>query len=127
VAPGHYGYLSPRRARRYRGAWAYRYLDASGYGYAPWSATVRRGRQWQLPTALSAGRTDTIGLTAPRTSAQGLMYSALPAEGPTLFGPSPPPGYYYGGYYGSAAYGYVSPGGPPVETPSWWLEPRRRR
>jgi hypothetical protein len=127
VAPRHYGYVSPGRAYRYRDAWRYRYLDASGYGYAPWSATVRRARQWQLPTALPAGSTNAVGLTVPITNARGLLNSALPAAGPTLFGPSPQ-GYYYGGnYYGSPAYGYVPLGGPPSQTPSWWVEPRRRR
>jgi hypothetical protein len=113
---------------------AYGCRDSGGYGYAPWYGTSR-ARVWQPRSALPAESTREVGLTPPITSAQGLLYGGMPAYGPTLFGPSPPPpgyGYSYrGGYYGYPAYGYYGydapRGGPPPETPSWWVEPRRRR
>jgi hypothetical protein len=102
-----------------------------GLGYRP-SRRLPTSR-WYLGTALPAGMTDTVGLTPPITNAQGLLYSALPARGPSLFGPDPGPaywGYANGSYYGSPAYGYYaapSRSVPPRDTPSWWIEPRRRR
>ena len=80
-----------------------------------------------------------IGLTMPITTQEGLLSGGLPARGPSLFGPNPPPaawGYGYRGRaygyrpaYGGPAYGYAPPGyyAPPPDTASWWVEPRRRR
>jgi hypothetical protein len=72
----------------------------------------------------------------PVTSQQGLLEGGLPAKGPSLFGPNPPSppatswGYYYSaspnGYYYTTPYYTPSYGAPP-DTPSWWVEPRRRR
>jgi hypothetical protein len=120
-----YGYRGAPRDHRYGDA------RPSGYGYRP-SRRLSSSR-WYLGTALPAGRTDTVGLMPPITSAQGMLYSALPARGPSLFGPDPAPpgwGYAYGSYYGAPAYGYYavpSRSVPPRDTPSWWIEPRRRR
>lgn len=119
----YYGYR-PARGHLYRGTRGYR----NGYGYTSTPASW-----WYLGTALPAARTDTVGLTPSVTTAQGLLHGALPARGPTLFGPGAAPvdwGNAYGSYYGDPAYGYnpfPSRSVPPRDTPSWWVEPRRRR
>jgi hypothetical protein len=152
--PPAYGYRSPARAYRYRGApWAYRYRGAPwaygytsperfyGYPYAAWPSTSIPPTRSYLNTATPVPNADAIGLTVPITSAEGLREGGLPLRGPSLFGPQQPPvwGYGYGapaygynGYYGAASYGYratrpYSYGGPPPDSPSWWVEPRRRR
>jgi hypothetical protein len=136
------GYRSPARAYRNgygygRGGWVYGYTSparAHGYPYAAWSSTSIPSSRWYLRSALPGGNTETVGLTPPSDySGGGQLQGAWPARGPTLFGPNPPPaatGYYYGAYYGDPAYGYVafpSRNTPPQQTPSWWVEPRRRR
>jgi hypothetical protein len=137
-APRAYGYRSRPRAYRHRGAWWYGYTSpARAYGdpYAAWPSTAIPPTRWYLGTALPAASTNTVGLTSPVASAYGLSHGGMPARGPTLFGPNSAPtggwGYYYGGYYyGAPAYGYYaapSRWAPPRETPSWWVEPRRRR
>jgi hypothetical protein len=121
-APRAYGYWGPRRVHRYAGAHIY------GYGYRPRRAIPTS--RWYLGTALPATRTDQVGLTPPITTSQALLYSSMPARGPSLFGPPIGWGYAYGSYYGDPAYGYYavpSPSVPPQDTPSWWIEPRRRR
>jgi len=149
-APRVNGYGSPARAYRYgRPSWAYGYRAAPwAYGYtsparfygdpyAAWSSTSIPSTRSYLNTATPVPNADAIGLTVPITSGQGLLEGGLPPRGPSLFGPDPPPtwAYAYGGpaygYYGRPAYGYrAAPprayGAPPADTPSWWLEPRRR-
>jgi hypothetical protein len=139
-APPTYGYASPRRrGHGYYGKprWSYGFTSparAYGNAYAAWPSTAIPPSRWYLRTALPGANTNTIGLTPPVYGLQGLQWGGMPARGPTLFGPQPTPpgawGYYYGGYYGARAYGYYavpSPSTPPSETPSWWVEPRRRR
>jgi hypothetical protein len=138
----YYGYRGPARAYRYGGAaWAYGYTSPArlyGYPYAAWPSTSIPQTRAYLNTATPVPNAGAVGLTIPITSAEGLREGGLPARGPSLFGPSPPPAwsYYYGGpgygYYGAPAYGYYatrpySYGAPPPDTPSWWAEPRRRR
>lgn len=136
--PRTFGYGPPRRGHGYRRpAWTYGFTSparAYGYAYAAWPSTSIPPSRWYLRTALPGASTNTVGLTPPVYSLQGLQFGGMPARGPTLFGPQPTPpgawGYYYGGYYGAPAYGYYavpSPSTPPSETPSWWVEPRRRR
>ena len=125
----------PRRAYRHGGRWwAYGYTSpARAYGdaYAAWPSTSIPPSRWYARTALPGARTDAVGLRAPTTSAEGILRSGMPARGPTLFGPpAPVSGYAYGNYYGAPAYGYSSAPAyatPPRDTPSWWVEPRRRR
>jgi hypothetical protein len=147
--PRAHGYKSPARAYRYRspwgygyrgGAWAYGYTSPArlyGYPYAAWPSTSIPPTRSYLNTATPVPNADAVGLTIPVTSRAGLLEGGLPARGPSLFGPDPPPtwGYAYGGpaygYYGGASYGYRATrpyayGGPPADTPSWWVEPRRR-
>jgi hypothetical protein len=137
--PWAYGYRTPPP----RGSgWAYGYSNpARGWGdvYAAWPSTSIPPSRWYERTAPPVPNADAVGLTMPITSAQGLAEGGLPAKGPSLFGPNPPPaawGYRYGrpayGYtsaYGAPAYGYAPPGyyAPPPDTASWWVEPRRRR
>lgn len=104
----------PQASRAYRDA-------PRAYGY-------RSPSRWHLRTALPGVDANTVGLTPPVYGGQGLLMGALPARGPTLFGPQPPSVAEWG-YYGTPAYGYYAPsyGRPPRETPSWWVEPRRRR
>lgn len=122
-----YGYRAPPRRYGYYGAPAWAYGDP----YAAWPSTAIPPTPWYLDTALPGANTPAIGLTAPVSSADGLLKGGLPARGPSLFGPDPVPagnawGYYYNappnGYYSAPSYW-----SPPSETPSWWLEPRRRR
>jgi hypothetical protein len=118
--------------------WAY------GYVYATRPSATLPPSEWYVDSALMVPNSASVGLTAPISSAPGLLESGLPARGPSLFGPSPPPpawGYRYGHYYRPPSlYGYPSYGyrpaysyyvpsayTPPRETASWWLEPRRRR
>jgi hypothetical protein len=118
-APRAYAYRRrAARARHYRrAAPTYVYTSrARAYGYA---YAGRAG--WDLGTALPAANTNAVGLTPPVYGGQGLLMGALPARGPTLFGPQPAPAAAWGYYYAAPRYG------PPPETPSWWVEPRRRR
>jgi hypothetical protein len=127
------------RAHAYRGP-----PPAYGYGAPPWAygythmavpSTALPQTRWYLRTAPQVPEASTVGLTVPITSAQGLLEGGLPARGPSLFGPTPPPaapawGYYPGYYYSappSRRYGAPWSSAPPPETPSWWQEPRRRR
>jgi hypothetical protein len=85
---------------------------------------------WYAGTALAVPNANAVGLTAPIATAEGLLEAGLPPPGPSLFGPDPlpPPGWGYG--YGAPAYGYGPSRAyrlPPADTPSWWVEPRRRR
>ena len=133
TGPRAYAGRSPRYARRPGGAaWAYGYTSparAQGYAYAPWSSTAIPPRPWYGRTALPVPNANAIGLTAPVATAEGLLEAGLPLSGPSLFGPDPPPpGWAYG--YGGYGYGYTAPPSyrtPPADTPSWWVEPRRRR
>jgi hypothetical protein len=130
-APRAHGYRSPPPAYRYGSpAWAY------GDVYAGVPSTALPQSRWYLMTAPQVPEANTVGLTIPITSAQGLMQGGMPARGPSLFGPNPPPAppasIYYSGYYYSSPSSrryYRAPwsNAPPPETPSWWLEPRRRR
>jgi hypothetical protein len=112
----------------YGGAgWAYGYSNPARFydPYAAWPSTSIPQSRWYTSTALQVPNAAAVGLTAPISSGPGLLESALPARGPSLFGPPPPPS-----YYGSPSYGYLtapSYAPPPSDTPSWWLEPRRRR
>jgi hypothetical protein len=141
-APATRGYRSPTRGYRHRDApWSYGYTSpARVYGdpYAAWPSTSIPPTRSYLNTATPVPNAGAIGLTMPVTSAQGLLEGGLPPNGPSLFGPDPPPWGYANGGYGAPAYGYsgapsygyrtVRPyGAPPADTPSWWLEPRRRR
>ena len=131
------GYWSPPPRR----GWAYGYSNpARGYGdtFAAWPSTSIPPSRWYERTAPPVPNADAVGLTMPITSKEGLFESALPAKGPSLFGPNPPPAAwghrYRGGYgyvpaYNAPAYGYAPPGyyAPPPDTASWWAEPRRRR
>jgi hypothetical protein len=134
---GAYGYRHPAWAnRRGRPAWAYGYSNparAYGYAYAAWPSTSIPQSRWYLGTALQVPNANAVGLTAPISSSLGLAEGGLPARGPSLFGPNPPPdttarAYYYGappyGYYYAPLSSY---GAPPADTPSWWVEPRVRR
>jgi hypothetical protein len=139
----------PPRGYGYRGRPAYRHRGASRtYGYAgpAWGyrdpyevlpSTALPDGGWYPTTAARVPNANTVGLTAPIATRRGLMEGGMPAKGPSLFGPNPPPalGYYYSGY-GGPAYGYNPPPygaplygsiAPPPDTPSWWVEPRRRR
>jgi hypothetical protein len=122
-APRAYWYRGPTRALSYRrGTRTYGYTSrarARFYPYAAWPS-IRPGG-WYLGTALPGASTHSVGLTPPVYGGQGLLMGALPAGGPTLFGPQPAPAAW--GYYYTAPSYY----GPPPETPSWWVEPRRRR
>lgn len=113
--PRAYGYGSRMWAPRYRGV-------ARGYAYTGRSWTSGR---WYLGTALPATGTGPVGLTA-LVVRDGQVWGGMPAEGPTLFGPQPASAWGYA--YGPPAYGYRAARsyGPPRETPSWWVEPRRR-
>jgi hypothetical protein len=134
---GAYGYRpSAGRNGSRRPAWAYGYSNparAYGYAYAAWPSTSIPQSRWYLGTALQVPNANAVGLTAPISSSLGLAEGGLPARGPSLFGPNPPPaavgwGYYYGappnGYYYAPPSAYR---GPPADTPSWWVEPPRRR
>jgi hypothetical protein len=88
------------------------------YRAAPRVYRYRSPSRWYLGTALPGTSTNAVGMTPPVYGGQGLLMGALPAGGPTLFGPQPAPAW---GYYYAPSYG------PPSETPSWWVEPRRRR
>ncbi len=124
--------LLPRSSYRHRHpAWGYGYANpARGYGdaYAPWPSTSMPQARWYLRTALPVPNAETMGLSAPApTSREFVLKSAMPSRGPTLLGPrrASTAGYYY---YGAPAYGYARAyGSPPPDTPSWWIEPRRRR
>jgi hypothetical protein len=75
-----YGYRQPTRV----------------YGYA-----ARRNPSLRVPSRAELRGAGPIpggdvGLQAPIMSSSGLLQSAMPARGPTLFGP-PAPGYYYNG------------------------------
>jgi hypothetical protein len=128
-APPAYGYR--RLPRPYRGgAWAYGYSSpARAYDpYAAWPSTSIPESRWYTGTALQVPNAAGVGLTAPTASAEGLLEGGLPPRGPSLFGPpAPPPGWAYA--YGVPSYGYAPARayGPPSDTPSWWVEPRRRR
>jgi hypothetical protein len=135
-----YGYGRPWRGYGYGGAaWAYGYTSPErfyGDPYAAWPSTSIPQREWYVRTAPPVPNANAVGLTTPVTSQQGLFEGGLPAKGPSLFGPNPPPppatswGYYYSaspnGYYYTTPYYTPSYGAPP-DTPSWWVEPRRRR
>ena len=120
-APRAYGYGSAARARSYRrAARTYGYTGrARAYGSPYAGRAAIRPSRWYLGTALPGANTAAVGLTPPVYGGQGLLMGALPAAGPTLFGPQPAPAWGY--YYAAPSYG------PPPETPSWWVEPRRRR
>lgn len=124
-APRAYRHKSAARARSYRrAARTYGYTSrarAYGYPYAGRAGTSIRLSRWYLGTALPGANTATVGLTPPVFGGQGLLMGALPAGGPTLFGPQSAPAAAWGYYYAAPSYG------PPRETPSWWVEPRRRR
>lgn len=128
AAPGAHA-RSDRHARRPpRPSWTYGYTSparARGYAYAPWSSTSIPPRRWYARTALPVPNANAVGLTAPYATIEGLLESSLPPSGPSLFGPDPPPR-----AWGGSAYGYVAAPTyrtPPTDTPSWWVEPRRRR
>jgi hypothetical protein len=106
----------PQASRAYRHA-----PRAYGYRGAARARTYRRESRWYLGTALPGASTNAVGLTPPVYGGHGLLMGALPAGGPTLFGPQPAPAPAWGYYYAAPSYG------PPRETPSWWVEPRRRR
>jgi hypothetical protein len=125
-------YTSRPRPHRYRGAaWRYGYgyteppraYHAYGYPYSAWSSPSVP----PLRSALPGGDTNAVGLTPSVYGLQGLQMGALPARGPTLFGPQAAPAAGWGNYYGAPAYGYAPSNGGPPGTPSWWVEPRRRR
>lgn len=120
-------------------AWAYGYTSlerAYGEPYAAWSSTSIPQYEWYEQTALPVPNANALGLFVPVTTQQNLLSGGLPARGPSLFGPNPPPpsptswGYYYSaspnGYYYTTPY-YTPAFGAPPDTPSWWVEPRRRR
>jgi hypothetical protein len=145
-APRWHGYRSqwrgygPWRGYGYGGAaWAYGYTSPErfyGDPYAAWPSTSIPQREWYIRTAPPVPNANAVGLTMPVTSQQGLFEGGLPAKGPSLFGPNPPPppatswGYYYSaspnGYFYTTPY-YTPSFGAPPDTPSWWVEPRRRR
>jgi hypothetical protein len=137
--PPGYGYRGPARAYRYRNvAWAYGYTSPArvyGDAYAAWPSTSIPLTRSYLNAATRVPNAGAVGLTVPITTAEGLREGGLPPAGPSLFGPDPPPswgyGYYggrsYGSYYGPPPYGYRAARMPPADTPSWWVEPRRRR
>jgi hypothetical protein len=151
LCDGPYTDRPPSRAYSYRGrsspyrygrpGWAYGYTSPDrvygGSAYAAWPSTSIPQTSSYLNTATPVPNAGAIGLTIPVTSAEGLREGGLPPGGPSLFGPDPPPSTWaYAGYYGAPAYGYGngygygparSYGGPPPDTPSWWVEPRRRR
>lgn len=138
--PRGYGYRSgPSPYRNGRAGWAYGYTSPDrvygGNAYAAWPSTSIPETRSYLNTATPVPNAGAIGLTIPITSAEGLREGGLPPRGPSLFGPDPPPstwgyGGYYSYYYGAPAYGYGPARayrGPPPDSPSWWVEPRRRR
>jgi hypothetical protein len=122
----------PYARRSDRPAWSYGYTSparARGYAYAPWPSTSMPSSGWYTETAMPVPNANAVGLTAPIATAEGLLEAGLPPSGPSLFGPDPPPPT-WGYYYGSPAYGYTAARryrSPPADTPSWWVEPRRRR
>jgi hypothetical protein len=134
-----YGYRNwPRAYYGYRApAWGYGYSNpARGWDpYAAWPSTSIPQSRWYLSTTLPSPANSEVGLTMPVTTAFGLQAGGLPAKGPSLFGPNPPPaalGYYYSSYNGSrTGYYYRSPSSsyyaPPPLTASWWATTRRRR
>jgi hypothetical protein len=145
--PNGYGYNGQRRPPRaygyygYRGqAWAYGYSSparARGDAYAAWPSTSIPPSRWYLATAPRVPNANAVGLTAPVATAAGLLEGGMPARGPSLFGPNPPPaavGYYYGApsgyYYRAPSPYYRSPTpsyyAPPPDTASWWATGRRR-
>jgi hypothetical protein len=137
-APRWYGYRAPWRGYGYRvPPWAYGFTSpARVYGdpYAAWPSTSIPQREWYLRTGLPTPNANAVGLTMPVATRLGLMEAGLPGKGPSLFGPTPLPppvtGYYYtaspNGYLYNTPYYTPSYGAPP-DTPSWWVEPRRRR
>jgi hypothetical protein len=138
--PNGYGYGRRSRPRAYYGfrapAWVYGYSNPARAWdpYAAWPSTFIPQSRWYLGTTLPSPANSEVGLTMPVTSAFGLQAGGLPAKGPSLFGPNPPPaalGYYYSSYNGSCTgYYYRSPSpsyyAPPPLTASWWATRRRR-
>jgi hypothetical protein len=123
--PRAYGHRGVARPRSHRGAARTcghtSRARGRGYAYAGRAGTSIPPSRWYLGTALPGASTHAVGLTPPVYGGQGLLMGALPAGGPTLFGPQPAPAAAWGYYYAAPAYG------PPRETPSWWVEQRRRR